>query len=166
MASEVKPMANIIRRKEQQAWDPFRMMRELMQWEPFRGEQLAVPYGGYEQTFVPTFDVKETKEGYFFKADLPGIKEQDLDVSLHANRLTISGKREAEQREENETWYSYERSYGSFQRSFTLPDGIDPEHVRAELKDGVLNLFLAKKPEVQPKKINVVGGAAEKKLKA
>jgi HSP20 family protein len=158
-------MANIIRRREH-AWDPFRMMRDLMQWDPFRNEpQPATYYGGAElQTFVPDFDVKETKDAYIFKADLPGVKDQDLDIQLVSNRLTISGKREVERKEEGDTWYSYERSFGSFQRAFTLPEGVDAEHVRAELKDGVLSLVIPKKPEVQPKKIAVGGG--EKKLKA
>ena len=156
-------MANITRRGER-TWDPFRMMRDLMQWDPYRSEQFMTPQQG--ATFLPDFDVKETKDGYLFKADLPGVKEGDLDISLHANRLTISGKREAEQRDEGETWYAYERSYGSFQRSFTLPEGVDAEHVRADLKDGILSLFIPKKPEVQPKKITVGGAGEAKKVKA
>ena len=160
-------MANIIRRREgaPAAWDPFRMMRELMQWDPFKAESLQYgQYGQDEGRFLPAFEVKENKDSYLFKADLPGVKEDDLDISLVSNRLTISGKREAEKRDEGETWYAYEREYGSFTRSFTLPEGVDPEHVRAELKNGVLHLVIPKKPEVQPKKIQVGGG--EKKLKA
>src|SRR5687767_6368530 len=100
-------MANILRRREQ-AWDPVRVMREVMQWDPFRTEQPMAYGAAEEQTYVPTFDVKETKDGYLFKADLPGIKQEDLDISLHSNRLTIAGKRAAEQRDEGETWYAYE----------------------------------------------------------
>jgi HSP20 family protein len=155
-------MANMIRRRE--SWDPFRMMRDLMQWDPFRNEQPSYYAGTELQTFAPNFDVKETKDAYVFKADLPGVKDQDVDIQLISNRLTISGKREVERKEDGDTWYSYERSFGSFQRAFTLPEGVDAEHVRAELKDGVLTLLIPKKPEVQPKKITVGGG--EKKLKA
>jgi HSP20 family protein len=134
-------------------WEPARLMRSLLQWDPFREMIPFVPEerGG----FVPAFDIKETKEGYVFKADIPGVKESDLEVTLTGNRLTISGKREAEKEEKTETLYTYERSYGSFTRSFTLPEGIENEKVNAEMKDGVLSIFVAKKPELQPKKIDV-----------
>jgi HSP20 family protein len=150
-------MASLIRRKDPGAmeplrrFDPFEVMRELMQWEPF-GELRPMAGGA---AFVPTFDVKETKEAYLFTADLPGVKESDLEISLTGNRLTISGKREEEKKDEDERWFTYERSYGTFSRSFTLPEGVDPDHVAAELKDGVLRLTLPKRPELKPKKIEL-----------
>ncbi len=151
-------MANLIRRKEHGAleplrrFDPFEVMRELMEWEPF-GELRSMTGGA---AFVPTFDVKETKEAYLFTADLPGVKESDLEISLTGNRLTVAGKRQEEKKEEEgEHYFAYERSYGSFSRSFTLPEGVDPEHVGAELKDGVLRLTLPKKPELKPRKIEL-----------
>ncbi len=131
--------------------DPFETMRELMRWEPF-GE-LARP--SFAATFNPAFEVKETKEGFLFKADVPGMKESDIEVNLTGNRLNISGKREAEKREEGATYYNYERSYGSFLRTFTVPDGTDAEHVRAELKEGVLTVNLPKLPAAQPKRIAI-----------
>jgi hypothetical protein len=70
------------------------------------------------------------------RADLPGIDEKDLDGSLTGNRLVASGKREAEEEQKGETWSACERSHGSFTRSFTLPEGIDTEHVRASLDKG------------------------------
>jgi HSP20 family protein len=139
-------------------WDPFRLMRELLA-DPF-GEM--VPYATRVPGFVPPFDVKESEEGYVFKADLPGVKEPDLDISLTGNRLTVSGKREAEERSEGENHFAIERTWGSFTRSFTLPDGADAEHVQAELKNGVLTLVLPKKPENQPRKINLKPSGAEK----
>ncbi|HSN14219.1 MAG TPA: Hsp20/alpha crystallin family protein [Anaeromyxobacteraceae bacterium] len=151
-------MANLIRRNEAGALepsrliDPFDVMNELMRWDPFR--ELGV-VSNRSVAFVPTFEVKETKDGYVFKADLPGIKEKDLDISLTGNRLTVSGRREEEQRQEEERYFAYERSYGSFSRSFTLPEGVDAENVQAELKDGVLTLNVAKKPEVKAKKIEL-----------
>lgn len=153
-------MANLIRRSETGAlepgrvWDPFEMMRDLMQWDPFRELGTVT---SRTLSFVPTFEVKETKDGYLFKADLPGVKEKDLDISLTANRLTVSGKREEEERHEEERYFCYERSYGGFSRSFTLPEGVDPDSVHAELKEGVLTLNISKKPEVKPKKIEVQG---------
>src|SRR5581483_416135 len=103
----------------------------------------------------PNFEVKENKEGFQFKADLPGVKESDLDITLTGNRLSIHGKREAEKQDKGETYYTYERSYGDFTRSFTLPEGIDADHLHAELKDGVLTMVVPKLPEVKARKIEV-----------
>jgi len=151
-------MASLIRRSETSGmepariWDPLEMVRDLMQWDPFRELGTVT---GRALSFVPTFEVKETKDGYLFKADLPGVKEKDLDISLTANRLTVTGRREEEAKQEDERYYCYERSYGSFSRSFTLPEGVDADSVHAELKEGVLTLSISKKPEVKPRKIEV-----------
>lgn len=155
-------MANITRRgtgggqiQTGREWDPFRMMRDMLQWDPFREMSPFLGGRGGEQAlaWVPEFEVKETKDGYVFKADLPGVKESDLDISLSGNRLTVCGRREAEEKQEGETFYAYERSYGSFTRSFTLPDDVAADDVRAELKDGVLALVVPRRPEQQPRKI-------------
>jgi HSP20 family protein len=159
-------MANITRRQGQQPmereWDPSRSLREWLGWDPF-GEMMPMRGLG-DQSFVPQFDVKETNDAFVFKADLPGVKENDLDISLTGNRLTISGRRESEHKEgeEGSRYYCYERTSGTFSRSFTLPEGIDPEHVKADLKDGELELVVPKKPEVQPKRISLGRGGTEK----
>jgi HSP20 family protein len=114
-----------------------------------------------EAAFVPAFDVKETKDSFIFKADMPGVDEKDLEITITGDRLLVSGKRESEKQEGNERFFTYERSFGSFSRAFTLPEGVDSEHVQADLKNGVLSLVLPKKPEVQPKRIAV--GTGEKK---
>jgi HSP20 family protein len=129
-----------------------RIVRELMGWDPF-AEML--PVAGETLAFTPRFEVKETKDAYVFKADLPGIDEKDLDITLTGNRLTVSGKREAEAKEESDRYYAFERSYGSFTRSFTLPEGADAEHADADLKNGVLVVSISKKPEHQPRKISL-----------
>ncbi len=131
---------------------------ELMRWDPFR--EMIAPFEEkpeVELRFVPTFDVKETKESYVFKADLPGMAEKDIDVSIAGRRLTVSGTREQEKKEEGDVFYTWERSYGAFTRSFTLPDEVDPEHVEAEMKNGVLTIVAAKRPEVKPHKISIKG---------
>lgn len=102
--------------------------------------------------------MKETPEGYVFKADVPGVKESDLNLSLTGNRLTVSGRRDAEKEEKNDTFYAFERSFGSFTRSFTLPVEIDPNGARAEMKDGVLTVFVPRTPASLPKKIAVKSG--------
>jgi len=104
------------------------------------------------------FDVKETKDGCVFTADAPGIDSKDIDVKLQNNRLTVSGKREQEKSDKGDTYYSYERSYGSFSRSFTLPEGVDADKISADLNQGVLTVNLPKMPEAKPKQISVKSG--------
>lgn len=134
-------------------WDPFRIMHEMLRWDPFRETSLL---GSWEPTsFAPSFDVKETNEGFVIKADLPGIEEKDLKVTLTGQRLTVSGKREQETKKEHEHLHAIERSHGSFTRAFTLPDGVDANKIHAELKNGVLTLMLPRKPDVKPKEIAV-----------
>lgn len=141
---------------EPRAWDPFEMMREMLRWDPFE-TRLNMP-----AVWTPAFEVKETKDAFVFKADVPGLKEENLEISVTGNRLTVAGKREEEKREENDRLYTYERTYGTFTRTFTLPDGVDLEHVNAELKEGVLTLHLPKLPEIQPKKIELKVGKTAK----
>lgn len=140
-------------REQEPRLEPYRMMRDLLSWDPFR--EIA-PFMPREPVgFAPTFEVKETKDGYVFKADVPGVKEGDLDISVTGNRLTIAGKRESEKEEKGDTYYSCERSYGSFQRTFTLPEGVDMSSVHGDLDKGVLTLSIKKMPSAQTKKIPI-----------
>lgn len=144
------------------AWDPWRTVRALLTWDPFR-DLAPFSFGERDAFPVPAFDIKETKDAYVFKADVPGIQEKDLEVTLTGNRLTVSGKRDAEKEEKADRYYTYERHYGTFTRSFALPDGADFEHLDASLNQGVLTISVPKKPEVQPKKVAVKAeGAAAK----
>jgi HSP20 family protein len=158
-------MANIVRKGEggmlptgTRGWDPFEMMRELFGGDPLR--QLLSGHLQHQAltTFVPHFEVRETNDAYIFKADMPGVKDQDLDINIAQNRLTVTGKREMEQRDENDRYYAFERAYGSFTRTFTLPADIDDQHVEADLKDGVLSLRVPKRPEQQAKKVQIKTG--------
>lgn len=138
-------------------------MRSMLSWDPFREMmpyEVEATMGTY--AFEPSFEVKETKDAYLFKADVPGVKQGDLDIALSGNRLSISGKREAEKQEKTDAYYAYERSYGSFTRAFTMPDDIDGGAVHADLRDGVLTVSVGKKPEAQPKKIPVSTAHATK----
>jgi HSP20 family protein len=127
--------------------DPFQMARDLLSWDPF--------FAGTRQAsaFVPAFEVKETNEAFVLKGDLPGVAEADLDIAVHNNVLTVSGTRQAEERKEGESFALYERQYGSFSRSFSLPDTADGERVEAKLHAGVLTLTIWKKAEAKPRKI-------------
>jgi HSP20 family protein len=126
--------------------DPFQMARELLAWDPFFGARPAT-------AFAPAFEVKETTDSFILKADLPGVAEADLDINVHNNILTVSGTRSAEERKEGESYALYERQFGSFSRSFSLPDMADGERVEAKLDQGVLTLTVAKKAEAKPRKI-------------
>ncbi len=139
------------------AWEPFRAMRDLMNWDPFR--EMSALASHPAAAFVPSVEIKETKDAYVFRADVPGVKESDLDITLTGNRLTIAGKREGEKQEQTDTFYAYECSYGEFTRSFTLPDGVDPNAVHADLKEGILTLSVGKLPQAQAKKIAVQSSA-------
>ena len=147
-------MAMITRRPRAQVptiagWDPFRMMRELMQIAPERELE------GMGGDFVPEFEVKETDQGFVIRGDVPGVKQDDLDIDVSGNNLTVSGKREEESREENEKYYRYERSYGSFSRTFPMPESADLEHATADLSGGVLTVSMPKKTESKGRKISL-----------
>jgi HSP20 family protein len=107
-----------------------------------------------ELELSPAFDVKETRDSYELKADVPGVKEADLEVSMTGQDLAVSGMREMEMEEDGDHYWTYERSSGAFTRTFSVP-GADAEHVRASLDKGVLSIRVPKKPEAQTKKIAV-----------
>jgi HSP20 family protein len=145
-------MANIVKKENQAVRDPFEMMREMMRWDPFR--EMA-PFAQLDMQWQPHFDVRETKESFIFKADLPGVKKEDIKVELTGNRLQISGRREEEKEAKEDTYYTYERNYGSFSRMFTLPEGVDVEHIKTDLADGVLSLVIPKRVEAQARQIPI-----------
>jgi HSP20 family protein len=160
-------MTNLIRRDNREVarprssgvfLDPFRLMDELLRWDPFRGGDGW--NGAINAEFTPTFEVKETKDEYVVQADLPGVADKDLDISVTGNVIQISGRREQQSRQEGDRFYAMERSYGQFSRSFSLPEGADAEKVSAQLDAGVLTVRIPKKPEVQPKRITVGVGVA------
>lgn len=148
-------MANLANRG---TWDPFAGLTDLMRWDPFKEAGYPAFQRYFEREaapFVPRFEVKETKDALLIKADMPGVKSEDVDVSVHGNVLTVSGKREQETKKDDEQYHMVERTFGSFTRSFTLPDDIDTKKLEAELKDGVLSLTLPKGPEAKPQKIQI-----------
>jgi HSP20 family protein len=126
--------------------DSFSLARDLFGWDPFAENRSRT-------AFVPAFEVKETSDQFVVKADLPGVKEEDVDVSLHNGVLSITGHRAAEERQENDSFYLYERQFGSFSRSFSLPDTADADRIEAKLDNGILTLTIGKKVEAKPRKI-------------
>jgi HSP20 family protein len=130
------------------ARDPFSVARDLLAWDPFVA-------GRSTSVFTPAFEAKETPEAFIVKADLPGIAESDLEIAVHNDVLTVSGSRSAEERKDGESYSLYERQFGSFTRSFKLPELADGEKIEAKLASGVLTLTIGKKAEAKPRKIAV-----------
>ena len=105
-------------------------------------------FGG-ENGLSMNVDYSETDKDILISAEVPGVKAEDIDVSLHGDRLTIKAEKKSERDEEKENYHISERSYGSYARTFTVPEGVDPEAVKADIKDGVLKLTIPKPAEAQ-----------------
>ena len=105
--------------------------------------------------FAPPVDVYEDEHTITLKIEVPGIDEKDINVSIENNTLTVRGERRFEKDEKEENFHRVERMYGSFTRSFTLPNTLDPEQVSAHYEQGMLKILLAKKAEAKPKLIKV-----------
>ena len=110
-------------------------------------------------SFAPPVDVYEDEHNITLKIEVPGIDEKDIDVRIENNTIAVHGERKFEKEEKEENFQRVERHYGSFTRSFTLPNSVDPEQVSAHYDKGVLKIRLAKKTEAKPKQIKVnIGG--------
>jgi HSP20 family protein len=116
--------------------------------------------GSGAASFVPAVDVYEDTQKVVLKLEVPGVKADDLDIKLENQRLTIKGERKFEGQEKAENYHRIERRFGSFARSFTLPQTVDTEAITAGYDAGVLTVTLAKKPEAQPKQVKVQIGTS------
>jgi HSP20 family protein len=105
--------------------------------------------------FAPPVDVYEDEHNITLNIEVPGIDEKDINVSIENNTLTVHGERRLEKDEKEENFHRIERMYGSFTRTFTVPNTVDPEQVTAHYEKGVLKIRLAKKAEAKPKQIKV-----------
>ena len=105
--------------------------------------------------WTPAVDIREDDNGFTIVADIPGVDPKDIDVHMENGMLTIRGERESEKKEEKEGYKRIERSYGSFYRRFSMPDSADADKIKAESKNGVLQITIPKQEKVQPRKISV-----------
>jgi HSP20 family protein len=143
-------------------WDPF---REFSTLQDRMNRLFRDSYGDREEalttsTFAPPVDVYEDEHNVTLKIEVPGIDEKDIDVRVENNTLTVHGERKFEKEEKEENFRRVERQYGSFTRSFTLPNTVSTENIHATYDKGLLKIQLAKKAEARPKQIKVnVGGA-------
>lgn len=113
---------------------------------------LSEPNG---RPWVPPVDIRETENELILKADVPDMEMKDIDVRIENGTLTIRGERKFEAKKEEGGWHRVERSYGTFERMFTLPDTVNPEGVKADYKNGVLTVTLPKKEIAKPRQIKV-----------
>jgi HSP20 family protein len=143
-------------------FDPFREINALHN-AMTRALQTAGTGSGDELTttgsFVPPVDIYEDENSLSLRLEIPGMKQEDLDIRLENHTLTIRGERKFEKEDKEENFHRIERRYGSFTRSFTLPNTVDTDNVRADYKDGILSIELTKRAETKPKQIKIgVGG--------
>jgi HSP20 family protein len=117
------------------------------------------PVGGVlsptKENWLPAVDILEKDGNLVLRAELPGINEKEIDLKLEGNLLTLKGERKMEKDEGKGSYHRIESYYGSFSLSFTLPDTVDPEKIKAEFKNGILTVTLPQKPEVRPREIPV-----------
>ena len=140
-------------------WDPFRELEEMSERLNRVFSRPSLRNSGKENLTVadwmPTVDICETDGEYLIKAELPEVKKEDVKVTVENGVLTLQGERRQEKEEKGKRFHRVERLYGSFVRSFSLPESVDESGVKAEYKEGVLNLHLPKSEKVKPKAIDV-----------
>jgi len=133
-------------------WAPLREVDEFFrQYSPL----FARGRGGESSVWTPTANISETDKEYLIKAELPEVKKEDLKITLNDGVITISGERKQENEEKDANALRIESFYGTFTRSFTLPDNVDPKGIRADSKDGVLRVHVPKMEASRPKTIPI-----------
>jgi HSP20 family protein len=145
-------------------WEPAREINSLQQEMNrlfntfFDAPAAGGGTGGATRRWVPAMDLVETDDHFVLRADLPGLTEADIDLSLEDNVLTLSGERKAEHEERREGYYRVERAAGSFSRSLTLPDGVDGDAIAARFDKGVLEVRIPKPEQRKPRKLQITVG--------
>lgn len=142
-------------------WDPFQQLARLRdEVDELFGR--IPPLGGGNAVWRPAVDVRRTDGQLVISLDLPGMTSDDIDVQLHGRTLVVSGERREQRDEEHEGYFTRERSFGSFTRSFVLPDGAyEDDDVRATFENGVLELVVDLPDEMKPRRIQVQSGERE-----
>ena len=158
--------------------EPFDLMRDFMRWDPFRAlrsdflvrdpfremrDMMSLEPEYRERAWRPEFEVRENDNQYVIRGDVPGLRAEDLEVSVSGDQIQISGKRELKEEQTEGTYHAYERAYGSFVRTFALPDSVDAEKISCELNNGVVEIVLPKKPGAEPprRKIEIKSGQGQ-----
>jgi HSP20 family protein len=119
------------------------------------------PANGTSRRWIPAMDLVETDDHLVLRGDLPGMNEDDVDIEVKDNVLTVSGERKAQHEDKGEGYHRVERAFGSFSRSLTLPQGVDPDRIEASFKDGVLEVRIPKPAEAKPRRVQIGKGTVE-----
>jgi HSP20 family protein len=136
-------------------YEPWGLLNQL-QRELERAHEGGIGEGSISTAeWAPAVDIKEESDKFVLEADIPGVKPEDIDVSMEDGVLTIRGEKKTEAKTEKEGYKRVERTYGSFYRRFSLPDTANPDAISAKSKHGVLEIVIPKREAVKPKKINV-----------
>ncbi len=144
------------------AWNAIPMLDRLFDDVMNGAAGTSLGTASAQHPYVPAIDVRTNVDEVVFVCDVPGVKESDLEITLESGTLTIRGRRRYEGGEKDQVWLG--RSYGAFERSFTLPDTIDESGLAAGLADGVLTIRVPKKPQAKPRRIPIGGGDTTKRL--
>jgi HSP20 family protein len=144
-------------------YDPFRDLRSLQE-EVNRLFSTNLPRAFGDEgiargAWAPSVDIYENKDQIVLEAELPGMKQEDFDLSIENNVITLRGERRFEKTDESDNYHRVERSYGSFTRSFTLPHTVTAEEAKAEYTNGVLRVTLPKREEAKSRRIEITGGS-------
>lgn len=141
-------------------------MLDVMRWDPFRGlerlrdELAAAGTGRASAPWAPVSDVIETPDGYVITAELPGVRDEDIEITTRNGVLTVRGERRLEDEVSDDRYHRLERSYGTFERSFRLPEGVAPDGIHAGVAYGVLRVTIPKPSEPESRRIPVTATAA------
>ncbi len=151
-------------------WDPFRDLMTLRDRMNRLFEDVFTSARGEEKDLIsgswtPAVDIYEDENQLVLTAEVPGIDEKDIEIKLEDNTLSIQGERKMEKETKEENYHRIERAYGSFYRSFTLPNYIDQDKIQAEHENGILKITMPKKPELKPRKVKILKPAEGKEKK-
>jgi HSP20 family protein len=150
-------------------WDPFRdlvtlrdRMNRLFEEMPAgRGEERDLA----ATAWAPSVDIYETEGELVLSAEIPGVDEKDIEIKVEDNTLTIRGERKFEKETKEENYHRIERAYGSFMRSFTLPNYVDQDRIEAQQENGVLKIHMPKREETKPRKVKILKPQSPEKPK-
>ncbi len=150
-------------------WDPFRDIITLREKMNRLFEDAVVSRGEEKDmissTWTPSVDIYETGNELVLTAEVPGVEEENIEIKIEDNTLSLKGERKFEKETKEENYHRIERSYGSFYRSFTIPRNVDQEKIKAEHDSGVLRITMPKKPESKPKTVKVLKPQAKQEKK-
>ena len=150
-------------------WDPFRDMVTLRERMNKLFEDMAASRGEEKElatsSWAPAVDIYETENEVVLTAEIPGIEEKDVEIKVEDNTLTLRGERKFEKETKEENYHRIERAYGSFFRSFSLPNYVDQDKIEAQHENGVLKIRMPKRSELKPRKVKILKPATPDKPK-